>query len=184
MAIKKWKLLGEKTLFKNDWWDLRQETIELPDGSVIDDYTVNHPHDGAAVLPITESGAVIVNRQYKHGIREVIREFCVGRIEDGDGPAALDAAKRELLEETGYGGGTWEKLATFTGNPTSSTSVIHVFVARGLKKMREPQHDPRETVEIEEVAPAELDTALQQGEALSELSWAIIGLARAKGILT
>lgn len=146
--------MESKVAFENRWWKIVQETVRLPDGSVTEDYYVNHSKGGVAVFAVTEAGNVLVNRQYKHGVRETVQELTVGRIDDGDRDL-LEAAKRELLEETGYGEGEWEKLSTTLTNPTSSTSRMHAYLARGVRKLAEPQADPRETVEVREVPPEE-----------------------------
>src|SRR5688572_21347802 len=167
MELKPWELLDSNVAFENRWWKIVQETVKLPDGSVTDDYYVNHSSGGAVVFAVTESGNVVVNRQYKHGAREIVDELAVGRVDGGDADG-LETAKRELLEETGYGEGEWEKLATTVTNPTSSTSRIHVFLARGVRKLAEPQSDPRETVEVREVPPKEFMEMLMDGAMTSQ----------------
>ncbi len=176
MEPKPWELLESKDAFKNRWWHIVQETVKLPDGSVTDDYYVNHSPGGVAVFAVTESGNVLVNRQYKHGAREIVHEMTVGRI-DGDEGGPMEEAKRELLEETGYGEGEWEHLLTTVTNPTSSTSRIHVFLARGVRKLREPQSDPRETVDVREVPPEEFMRLLMGGEMTSQTAMATAYLA-------
>jgi len=167
MGITPWELLESKDAFKNRWWHIVQETVRLPDGSVTDDYYVNHSSGGVSVFAVTESGNVLLNRQYKHGAREIVHEVTVGRL-DGDAGGPMAEAKRELMEETGYGEGEWEHLLTTVTNPTSSTSRIHVFLARGVRKLAEPQSDPRETVEVREVPPKEFMRLLMDGAMTSQ----------------
>lgn len=179
MDVKPWELLASKDAFKNRWWHIVQETVRLPDGSVTDDYFVNHSKGGAAVFAVTETGNVVVNRQYKHGAREIVDELAVGRVDDEDHDG-LETAKRELLEETGYGEGSWEKLMTTVTNPTSSTSRIHVFLARGVRKIAEPQSDPRETVEVREVPPKAFMEMLLGGAITSQTAMVTAYLAAAR----
>ena len=176
MELKPWKLLDSKDAFKNKWWHIVQETVELPDGTVTDDYWVNHTGGAVAVLALTEDGRVLVNRQYKHGVREVVHELTIGRI-DGDDDGALEEAKRELLEETGYGGGDWEALGMMVSNPTSSTSRLHTYLARGVRKLAEPKKDPKEIVEVREIAPGELLRMAFAGELETSPTLAIVLLA-------
>ena len=179
MELKPWELLDSKVAFENRWWKIVQETVRLPDGSTTDDYYVNHSKGGAVVFAVTEAGNVVVNRQYKHGAREIVDELAVGRV-DGDDPDGLETAKRELLEETGYGEGEWEKLATTVTNPTSSTSRIQVFLARGVRRLAEPQADPRETIEVREVPPAEFMRLLLDGTIASQTAMTAAFLAAAR----
>ncbi len=176
MPIKKWKLLGSKTVFKNRWWNVVQETVELPDGSITDDYYVNRIKGGAGIFALTEDGKVVLNRQYKHGIREIVEELTIGQIDDEDADP-MEAAKRELLEETGYGGGSWEKLAVMTPNPTSSTSRIYLFLARGVRRLQAPKRDPRESVETSLVTPKELWEKMMRRELSTDVSVALVTFA-------
>jgi ADP-ribose pyrophosphatase len=176
MELKKWKPISDKPAFQNKWWDIRQETVELPDGSVIDDFFVNHSPDGVVVVPVTAGGNVVVNRQYKHGAREIVTELAIGRHDNGEADP-MDAAKRELMEETGYSGGEWERLSTLAGNPTSSTSRLHFFLARGVTKTSDSKEDPREQVEVREVTPAEFVAMAEDGRLKTQASVAAAFLA-------
>lgn len=173
MGPKPWKILDSKTVFENRWWKVMEEKVELPDGSVTEHY-VNHVSGGAVVFALTEDGKLVVNRQYKHGAREVVTELTIGRL---DGFEPLEEAKRELLEETGYGGGDWEPLAVYLSNPTSSTGRIHAFLARGVRKVADPKPDPREIVEVREIPLDEVARMLERGEFSTHAAVATIFLA-------
>lgn len=176
MELKPWKLLKAETAFKNNWWDIRQETVELPDGSVYSEYFVNHAKGAVAVFAVTEQGNVLINRQYKHGVRQVVRELTVGRYDEEDRDP-MEAAKRELLEETGYGGGEWEALPTMISNPSSSTGLLYAYLARGVRKIAAQKEDPHEIIEYAEVAPAEVLRMASAGELPTHVSLAIVLLA-------
>lgn len=173
MDLRPWKILGSKIAFENRWWKVMEEKVELPDGSVTEHY-VNHVAGGAVVFALTEGGNLVVNRQYKHGARKVVTELAIGRL---DGFEPMEEAKRELLEETGYGGGAWEPLAVYLSNPTSSTGRIHAFLARGVRKVAEPKLDPREIVEVSEVPLEEVAGMLERGEFSTHAAIATIFLA-------
>jgi len=176
MEITPWELLDSKVAFENRWWKIVQETVKLPDGSTTDDYYVNHSSGAVVVFALTEGGDVVVNRQYKHGAREIVHELTIGRI-DGDDGGPLEDAKRELLEETGYGGGEWEELGVMVSNPTSSTSRLHAYLARGVRKLAEPEADPREIIEAHAIAPHELLRMAYACELETHASLAVVFLA-------
>lgn len=176
MAIKKWKLLGSKSAFKNHWWNIVQETVELPDGSTTADFYVNRMPGGVAVFALTDDGRILLNRQYKHGYGDIIEELTIG-MTDAEDADPLSAAKRELLEETGYGGGTWEELAVLTSNPTSSTTRLHFFLAKGVKRLQEPKADPREVVETSLVTAKELWDKAVSGKLATDPTVAAVFLA-------
>lgn len=176
MKIKPWKTLSSETAFKNAWWHIKRETVELPDGTTYGDFFVNDKPGGAVTFALTEDGLVVVNRQYKHGSGEIVTELAVGAFAGDDEPP-MEVAKRELLEETGYGGGSWEPLGVLIPNPTSSRARIHAFLARDVKKIAEPQADPRETVEVDLVDPADLPSMVADGVITSSAAVSTIFLA-------
>lgn len=176
MEIKPWEILESKTAFENHWWKIVQETVKLPDGSVYSDYFVNHVKGVVVVLAVTEDGKVLVNRQYKHGVREIVLELTIGRYEEADSDG-LEGAKRELLEETGYGGGTWEKLPGLVTNPSGSTARVHAFLARDVRKISEPMNDPKEVIEVTAMTPSELLRLSFAGEMTTTASLAVVLMA-------
>lgn len=178
MELKKWKTLDEKTVFKNAWWDLRQESVELPDGTT-SDWWVNHQDGGVVIFALTDDNKVIINRQYKHGIREVVTELCIGRI-DGDEGGPIVEAQRELLEETGFGGGAWTSLGSYASNPTSSTAHLHVFLAKGVRKLAEQKNDVKEIIETDFVPLADFCAMLDEGSLTMHASIAAAHLALRK----
>src|SRR5579883_2350971 len=90
------------------------ETVELPDGRVIDDYWQVTAQPYVVVFAETTDGKVICQRQYRHGPRRVNLELVAGQIETGEEP--LHAAQRELLEEAGYASTAWEALGAYVAS--------------------------------------------------------------------
>ena len=83
------------------------------------------------VVPVTAAGEVVLVRQYRHGTRELTLEIPGGIVDPGETP--LEAGARELLEETGYGGGTFAPLGSVNPNPALFANRVHTFVARGVE---------------------------------------------------
>lgn len=176
MEIKPWEILESKTAFENRWWKIVQETVKLPDGSEYSDYYVNHVKGGVVILAVTEDGKVLINRQYKHRVREIVHELTIGVYEESDSDG-LERAKSELLEETGYGGGTWEKLTVMAVNAAASTARLHCFLAQGVRKISEPMDDPKEIVEVMTTTPSELMRMCFAGEMATASSLAVVLMA-------
>ena len=101
-------------------------------------------------------------RQWREAAKAVSLEFAGGVIEAGETPEA--AAARELLEETGYAGGEAVSLGSHWTNPASHTNRIHAILIQGARRVREPQFDANEHLEVEEAEPGALLAYLRSGE--------------------
>ena len=99
----KWRVLSKEELFRRPWLTVRRDKVELPDGRVHSEYYVLHYPTWVNVIAETDDGRLILERQYRHGLGIMSTEICAGVAEKGEEPLA--AAKRELQEETGFGGG-------------------------------------------------------------------------------
>lgn len=146
MTVEKWKTVESKLVFDHRWYRLRQDTVALPNGQVVDDYFVSLRPDIATVLPITADGQVVFVRQYRHGIGQVLLELPAGTFEAGEDP--LMAAQRELLEETGYQAAQWKAIATLYNNPVKQTNRIHLFRAEPVEQIAPQALDSTEDIEV------------------------------------
>lgn len=142
----KWKVLKSEYLFRRPWLTVRRDCVELPDGRQNPEFYVLEYPDWVNVIAITEDGQFVMERQYRHGLGKTCFEIPAGVIEDGEDP--LDAAKRELMEETGYGEGTWRKIMTVSGNSSTTDNLSHCYVAEGVRKISGQHLDSTEDLEI------------------------------------
>ncbi len=117
--------------------------------------------DWAVVVPVLERDGrrlVVAVRQYRHGAGVPMMEFPGGVVEPGEEPA--EAARRELLEETGYAAASVERLGSCSPNPAFMRNAFHVFLATGLERAGEQSLDEHELVDVELVPEDELLAAL------------------------
>jgi ADP-ribose pyrophosphatase len=123
---------------------VRRDEVRLPDGTLSYREYIRHP-GAVAIVPLLEDGRILLERQfrYPHG-REFI-ELPAGKKEAGE--AALDTAKRELFEETGYGAAAWTHIGVIHTAIAYTDEAIDIFVARKAAKQGAAQLDAGEFVE-------------------------------------
>lgn len=141
-----WKTLETKYLFKRNWLTAKVEKVELPDGRIYDEYyTLEYP-TWINVIAITKDGKMILERQWRHGLKVVSTEIPAGVVEKGENP--MDAAKRELQEETGYGGGTWTQFLVTAPNPSAMNNLCYTYLAEGVELVSDTHLDATEDLEV------------------------------------
>ncbi len=158
-TISKWKILESEYLLRHKYMTLRKDRVQLANGHVIDDYFVIEKANWINVIAITEEGKFVFERQYRHGANIINYELPAGIIEDGEEP--LDAAKRELLEETGYSGGEWIEYGQACPNPSSMTNKNYTFLAKGVRKSSNQNLEITENIEVMLLSIDEVKSLLQ-----------------------
>jgi ADP-ribose pyrophosphatase len=129
--LKPWEVLAENELFVADRLRLTRETVRLQDGRVIDDYYQMHMGPAAVTAATRRDGLLVLLSMYKHGPRRSGLGFPGGGVEAGEEP--LTAARRELCEETGFGGGTWAPLGDYTVHSNQGCGHLHYFTAQNVE---------------------------------------------------
>jgi 8-oxo-dGTP pyrophosphatase MutT (NUDIX family) len=152
-----WKVVSTRQVLDTPFLKIRSEEVALPNGTILSDYYIIENRGWVGIVPITEDGRFILNKQYKHGIGLAVLEFPAGGIDPHE-VDPLDAAKRELMEETGYSvePEQIELLSHMISNPTSAVTEIWFYLARNVRKTGAQKIDPAEVIENILVTPAEL----------------------------
>jgi ADP-ribose pyrophosphatase len=151
----KWKTISSEYLFKENWFTVRKDTCEKPDGKIVNNYYVFEFPEWATALPVTEEGKIILVKQWRQALGEVCIELPGGCVDATDANFE-DAIRRELLEETGYAFETVHNLGKISANPSTNNNLMHMFIATDGKKVAEQKLDPNEQIEILEVSMEEL----------------------------
>jgi ADP-ribose pyrophosphatase len=159
----KWKILSSEYLFNDLWFKVRKDKCQAPDGRIIDPYYVYEFPTWVSALALTEDGKVIMERQYRHAIGEVDIEIPGGCVDDTD-KSLEDAIARELLEETGYSFSSYEYLGKISANPSTNNNLMHMFLARGGKKVASQNLDSNEEIIVELITLQELKDLLHQNK--------------------
>ncbi len=160
-----WKVHASNELFTaRPWLKLSVETVELADGRIIDDFYQLELPDFTVIFAETPERRILVIRQYKHGPRKTSLTLPGGQVEPGEDP--LEAARRELLEETGYKAARWTSLGSYMVNGNLGCGRGHFFKASGAHRFEKPDSGDLENMEILLMDQTKLEEAVQNGDVI------------------
>lgn len=171
----RWERLSSEKLLETPYFALRSDKLRLPDGAVKDPYYVIERPDAAIVFPLTDTDEVVLVRQYRPAIGRVELGLPAGLVEEGEEPEK--AARRELLEETGYAGGEWEPLGAVASSPSLKDNWAHLYLARGVERAGSQQPDEYERLEVVLVPVGEILAEVRGGNIVSSSGVAAVLLA-------
>ena len=151
-------LLSSEYLIRRPWLTARRDCVRLPDGRINDEYYLLEYPDWVNVIAVTTEGLFVMIEQYRHGIDEVITELCAGVVEAGEETEA--AARRELLEETGYSGGRWRLLNVICQNPSTCNNFTYCYLAEGVTLTSPQMLDATEDIAVRLMTEREIRNML------------------------
>jgi 8-oxo-dGTP pyrophosphatase MutT (NUDIX family) len=163
-----WKVLSREYLSRQFWYTVRVDAVQLPGGAIIEKYWVNEYVPWVNVVAVTKDGLVLLVRQYRHGLEQVHYEIPAGVTDPGD-VSMEAAARRELLEETGYGGGRWSALMTLSANPALTNNLTYTFLAEDVEPMAEPNPGASEDLRLHPTPIAALEGLIGRGDFIQAL---------------
>jgi ADP-ribose pyrophosphatase len=126
-----WPVESSAEVFRNWLIAVRNDQVRMPGDRLAQRSVVTHP-GAVIVLPVDDAGRALMIRQYRHPVGQVLWELPAG-LRDHAGEPLVEAAKRELLEETGYRARTWHTLVDHYSSPGFTTERLRVFLARDLE---------------------------------------------------
>jgi ADP-ribose pyrophosphatase len=137
--------LNSKMIFQGNVLNLRIDNIKLPDGEESKREVVEHS-GGVTILPITDDNRIIMVKQYRKPVEEVVLELPAGKLEIDEEPA--QCAKRELWEETGYRSDDVDLICSFYTTPGYSDELLYLYSAKSLYEAKIDRSEPGEFVEM------------------------------------
>jgi len=178
--LRPWAKLSSRTLFGSKVFELGVERLRSPRTEQELDAVVLRSADWVNVVALTPDQRVVMVRQYRFGSEQVTLEIPGGIVDPGEAP--LEAARRELLEETGYACERITSLGSIAPNPAIHRNVLHSFLAEGCALVAAQEQDPGEDIEVELLPLAQIDGLLASGainHALVAIAFQKLALFRA-----
>jgi len=162
--MKKWKILKKEDVSPSKWFPVIQHKVELPDGMIIDDYFVSPIGNVVMILPVTTKNEIVLVKQYKHALGEILIELPAGFQQEGK--SLEESALAELEEEVGIK--TTADNLIFLGktanNPTKTTHVTYCYIATNLNFNSKQNLEITEDIEILKVSPKKVLEMVKRGE--------------------
>ena len=193
-----WEEVRTEHIIQDEWIDFRRSAYRLPDGNVFEPFYSFSRRDYVVIVASDCDGNYLCVRQFRQGIKEVTTEFPAGGLERSDGREyafreaampgtatsengisedALAAAKRELLEETGYLSSEWTHLLTIPSNATISDNFVHVYMAKNCRMAARQHLDDTEFLKVELRTPQEIEEMIRAGrfqQAVHVMAWLLV----------
>lgn len=142
---KPWTVTASEYLVRDKWLTVRADRCRTARGVTVDPYYVLEYPDWVQVVAFDADNRILVTQQYRHAAGSLCLELPCGVVEAADA-TPLAAARRELLEETGYAFDHFERVGSFSPNPATHTNTLHCFVARNVYRSQEASQDDTEDV--------------------------------------
>ncbi len=176
MPLKPWRVLEKRVVLERPpYFTVGTQDVRLPDGEILHDYNWIAMRSFAIVVPLLDGGRTILARSFKLGVGAISLSLPAGYLEDGEEP--LDGAKRELREETGHEATEWISLGRYVVDGNYGAGAMHAFIAKGARKVCEPDSGDHEEQELLVMPFAEAIAKLRNGEVAQLSTAAALGLA-------
>jgi ADP-ribose pyrophosphatase len=172
---KKARLLSSRIVYRGPVFWVTTDHVQEPGGVRVRRDLIHHT-GSVVVLAVDDSGAtpkVLLERQYRHAAGDYLWELPAGRIDAGEGE--LEAAKRELIEETGYRAARWRRIFKFYSTPGFVAETMSVFLATGLREGEaEPEEDEviyKRMVPLPTAVKMAVSGAIRDAKTISSVLW-------------
>ena len=158
----RWEKLGSQAGPELPLFRVRLDTMQHPTSAEEFQRLVLETSDWVTVVAVTTDDRIVMVEQFRFGIGDLTTEPVAGMVDHGED--SLNAAKRELLEETGFGKGTWRYLGAVQANPAIHNNLCHHWLVEGVEIVQDPTPDAGEAIRVHLMTLAELKDAIANGK--------------------
>lgn len=187
-----WEEVSTEHIVSDEWIDIRRSSFRFPDGKIFEPFYTYSRRDYVVIVATDTNGDYICVRQFRQGIGKVTTEFPAGGIERTDGRQygssqdkasedSLEAAKRELREETGYVSDEWRHLLTVPSNATIADNHAHLFAATNCRKVSGQDLDITEFLNVSTHSKSDILRLISDGEFAQAMHILAMKLSEDKG---
>ena len=162
MTIRPWKILESNYLRSN----VRVDKCETSNGKIIESLILEYG-TWVTIVALTKQQEVLLIKQYRHGAQKILWELPGGAVDKGEEP--IHAAKRELLEETGYSSDIIIEVGRVSPNPASHTNLMYAYLALDAQKVGNQTLDEIEEIEVYPIPLDEVILMVKNGGLLQSL---------------
>ncbi|MCC2979440.1 MULTISPECIES: NUDIX hydrolase [unclassified Sphingomonas] len=171
-----WQVVSSRRVIDDPWLRVRADDCVTAEGVRIAPFFITEHPDWAIVVAIDEDDRLLLVDQYRHGWGITSRELPTGAI-DPDDANPVAAGQRELIEETGYGGGEWTLVATLAPNPANQSNRCYALLASGVSKLAEPKDEPTERLRLSAVPVPQALAIARSGGIVQAMHVAALAMA-------
>ncbi|WP_244615344.1 MULTISPECIES: NUDIX hydrolase [unclassified Rhizobium] len=171
-----WEIKRSSYPLRDRWLTVRADDCVTSEGVEIAPYYVLEYSDWVQVVAIDTEDNILLLRQYRHALGRISLELPGGAIDAKDG-SPVQAAQRELREETGFSAAEWLPVASLSPNPATHTNLCHIVLALGIECNALPDDNPTERTEIVRVPIREAIRMMLAGEMIQAIHVAALTLA-------
>ncbi len=145
--MSKWKTLETHTIFKNQWFDIKENKVQVTDELAIEGVVTLSFPDWVNIIPLDEKQNILLEKNYRHGLGQVMIETPSGSMELTD-KSPMEAARRELYEETGYAAGKLVLLGKSAANAQLQTNSVYHYLALDCRLVSQPKPEIEGVIEF------------------------------------
>jgi 8-oxo-dGTP pyrophosphatase MutT (NUDIX family) len=179
--VQPWTLLSRKTVLDRHWLRVSEDRVLLPNGTIIDEFHLLNSPPWAAVIALTLDAQLVLVEQYRHGLGGTSLELPSGVIDPSELP--IEAARRELREETGFAALEMHPLTELAPEPSRATHRAHFFVAVGASQVGRAQPEASEVIRVKLLPVVKVLEEIEAGRIMHAAHVAAILLAERRGLL-